>query len=68
MKRIRPPPWEGALVTREDFWELPCLFLASKGLGNTLGVGPFPCGSPWVCFQKEGAQGWACCQEDQGVS
>lgn len=32
MKRIRPPPWEESTGDREDFWELPCMFVASKGL------------------------------------
>lgn len=32
IKRIRPLPWEESTGDREDFWELPCVFVASKGL------------------------------------
>lgn len=42
MKRIRPPPWEEGSGDKEDFWELPCMFVASKGREIPWVQGLFP--------------------------
>lgn len=64
MKRIRPSPWEQSTGDREDFWELPCMFVASKGLEIPWLQGLLP--EIPLGFASRGRGLIAgCCQEDQ---